>query len=112
MTLELKVGDKVIYPNHGLAVIENINERSMGEQNVCFYNLRIASNNSLIMIPIQAVQSVGLRKIISDKEVRKLFHPSGKRLRPKPIPDKNERAQGLWSLLKKPESVFEKSNFL
>ena len=73
MTPELKVGDKVIYPNHGLAVIENINERPMGEQQVRFYNLRIASNNSLIMIPIQAVNNVGLRKIISDKEVRKLY---------------------------------------
>jgi len=73
MTPELKIGDKVIYPNHGLAVIENINIRDLGEEKIRFYNLRICSNNSLIMIPIEAVRTVGLRKIISDKEVQKLY---------------------------------------
>ena len=73
MSPELRVGDKVIYPNHGLAIIENINERPMGDINICFYNLRIAANNSLVMIPIDAVKNVGLRKVISTKEVRKLY---------------------------------------
>src|SRR5574341_793279 len=70
---EMKVGDKVIYPNHGLAVIENINERLIGEMNMRFYNLRIYSNNSRVMIPTSAIQTVGLRKVISDKEVLKLY---------------------------------------
>jgi len=73
MTPELKIGDKVIYPNHGLAVIENINERNLGDQNVQFYNLRIYSNNSLIMIPIEAIHNVGLRKIITSREVNRLY---------------------------------------
>jgi len=73
MIPELRIGDKVVYPNHGLAVIENINERSLGGQNIQFYNLRIFSNSSLVMIPKTAVQTVGLRKIINDKEVNKLY---------------------------------------
>ena len=70
---ELRIGDKVIYPNHGLAVIENINERYTGDGSVLFYNLRICANNSLVMIPMEAVQKVGLRRIISTREVNKLF---------------------------------------
>ena len=73
MAPELRIGDKVVYPNHGLAVIENINERSMGDLKIQFYNLRIFSNSSLVMIPKNAVQTVGLRKIINDKEVIKLY---------------------------------------
>ena len=74
MTSDLRVGDKVIYPNHGLAVIENINDKHIvGELNMRFYNLRIASNNSLVMIPFGAVKSVGLRKVINEKEVNKLY---------------------------------------
>lgn len=73
MIPELRIGDKVVYPNHGLAVIENINERILGGQNIWFYNLRIFSNSSLVMIPKTAVQTVGLRKIINDKEVLKLY---------------------------------------
>src|SRR5687768_217558 len=73
MFSELKIGDKVIYPNHGLAIIENINERNIGERKIQFYNLRIFANNSRVMIPFEAVSSVGLRKIISQKEVNKLY---------------------------------------
>jgi len=69
----MKVGDKVIYPNHGLAVIENINERIIGELSMQFYNLRIYANNSRVMIPTTAIQTVGLRKVITDKEVNKLY---------------------------------------
>jgi CarD family transcriptional regulator, regulator of rRNA transcription len=70
---ELKVGDKVVYPNHGLAIVENINKRDLGERNTQFYQLRICSNNSLIMIPTEGLGTVGLRKIINDKEVNKLY---------------------------------------
>jgi CarD family transcriptional regulator len=74
LIFEFKVGDKVVYPNHGIAIVENINERSVGDcaiQQV--YQLRICSNNSLVMIPTDGIKTVGLRKIISDKEVNKLY---------------------------------------
>ena len=73
MTRDFKIGDKVIYPNHGLAVVENINDRDLGDRQVSFYHLRICSNNSIIMIPTEGVRPVGLRKVISDKEVNKLY---------------------------------------
>lgn len=38
-----------------------------------FYQLRLCSNNSLVMIPTNGIRQVGLRKIISDKEVNKLY---------------------------------------
>jgi CarD family transcriptional regulator len=66
---DLKKGDKVVYPNHGLAVVETVNESDLGE----FYQLRIVSNNSLIMIPMDGIDTVGLRKIINSREVTKLY---------------------------------------
>jgi CarD family transcriptional regulator len=70
---DFKVGDKVVYPNHGIAVVENINDRSVGDRSMRFYQLRICSNNSLVMIPTDGIRHVGLRKVISDKEVNKLY---------------------------------------
>ncbi len=70
MLVDLRIGDKVIYPNHGLAVIENINTGNDGNRTV---NLRIYSNNSRVMIPFETMRNVGLRKIISQKEVNKLY---------------------------------------
>ena len=72
-TSEFKIGDKVVYPNHGIAIVENIYERAVGDQAMEFYQLRISSNNSLVMIPVDGILQVGLRKIISDKEVNKLY---------------------------------------
>ena len=73
-TSDFKIGDKVVYPNHGIAVVENIYERAVGEQaSQQFYQLRISSNNSMVMIPVDGIRQVGLRKIISDKEVNKLY---------------------------------------
>ena len=73
ITSEFRVGDKVVYPNHGIAVVENINDRSVGESSMKFYQLRLSSNNSLVMIPTTGIRQVGLRKIISDREVNKLY---------------------------------------
>ena len=70
---EFRVGDKVVYPNHGIAVVENINDRSVGDSSMKFYQLRLSSNNSLVMIPTNGIRLVGLRKIINDREVNKLY---------------------------------------
>jgi CarD family transcriptional regulator len=70
---DFKIGDKVVYPNHGIAVIENINERDLGGKKVAFYQLRLCANNSLVMIPTDGINAVGLRKIITSKEVNKLY---------------------------------------
>src|SRR5262249_34022564 len=70
---DFKIGDKVVYPNHGIAVIENVNERDLGGKKVAFYQLRLCANNSLVMIPTDGINAVGLRKIITSKEVNKLY---------------------------------------
>ena len=70
---DFKVGEKVVYPNHGIAVVENINDRSVGDRTMQFYQLRLCSNNSLVMIPREGLAHVGLRKVINDKEVLKLY---------------------------------------
>jgi CarD family transcriptional regulator len=73
MTTVFRIGDKVVYPNHGIAVIENVNERDLGGRKVKFYQLRLNANNSTVMIPTDGIMIVGLRKIINDKEVNKLY---------------------------------------
>ena len=58
--LEFKVGDKVVYPNHGVGVIEQVALRSIGEVESSFYCLRILSTDSTVMVPVQNTQTVGL----------------------------------------------------
>ena len=66
--MEFKVGDKVVYPNHGVGVIEQVARRSIGEENASFYCLRILSTDSTVMVPVDNTQAVGLRKVLTRRQ--------------------------------------------
>ena len=71
--MQFKVGDKVIYPNHGLGVIEQVSNQSISGQQIQFYQLRLQENNSTVLIPIQNANMIGLRRIIDRREVKDLL---------------------------------------
>ena len=71
MTFE--VGDKVIYPNHGLGIVERIEEKTILGTTCGFYHLRIVANETTVLVPVSNVDGVGLRRAISDDEVERLF---------------------------------------
>jgi len=71
--VQFKVGDKVVYPNHGLGIIEQIEKRSIGEKVEEFLRLRIVGNDSMVMVPRGNTANVGLRPIVSRKEIENVF---------------------------------------
>jgi len=68
-----KKGDLAVYPAHGVGIIEKIETKEISGCRQDFYIIRILDNNMKIMVPTQNVDSVGLREIIGQKEVRKLY---------------------------------------
>jgi CarD family transcriptional regulator len=68
-----KVGDKVVYPAHGVGEIEAIRSQSISGTQKRFYTLRILDSDMKIMIPVDNVQSVGLRRIIDKQMVAKVY---------------------------------------
>jgi CarD family transcriptional regulator len=68
-----QVGDKVIYPNHGLGIVERIEEKTILGTTCGFYHLRIVANDTTVLVPVSNVDGVGLRRAISDDEVERLF---------------------------------------
>jgi CarD family transcriptional regulator len=71
--VDFKVGDKVIYPNHGVGVIEEVLQASAGDIAQNFFRLRIVSNGSTVLIPTANTTHVGLRKVLTRKDVDKVF---------------------------------------
>ena len=71
--MTFQIGDKVIYPNHGLGVIEGIEEKTILGTTCGFYHLRIAANDTTVLVPLNNVEGVGLRRAIADGEVDRLF---------------------------------------
>ena len=71
--MTFQVGDKVIYPNHGLGIVERIEEKTILGTTCGFFHLRIVSNDTTVLVPVANVDNVGLRKAIDDDEVNRLF---------------------------------------
>ncbi len=68
-----KIGDKAVYPAHGVGIIEDIKCKVISGSKRTFYVMRILDKDMTIMIPTDNVESVGLREIINKKEVPKVF---------------------------------------
>jgi CarD family transcriptional regulator len=68
-----KVGQKVVYPNHGIGTIEQIEQKQIGSTSLPFYTLRLASNNSIVLVPVANANEVGLRSPISSAECEMLL---------------------------------------
>src|SRR5437868_9595846 len=68
-----RIGDKVVYPNHGVGIIEQISSRTIGANVERFYLLNIKSSSLKVMVPFQNVGSVGLRRVIRNGDVQKIL---------------------------------------
>jgi CarD family transcriptional regulator len=67
------IGDKVVYPNHGVGVIEQISSRAIGANIERFYLLNIKASSLRVMVPCQNAGSVGLRRVVKNGEVQKVL---------------------------------------
>ncbi len=67
------VGQKVVYPNHGVSVVEEISSSTFDDVEQTFYHLRLLSNNSKVMVPTENLDLVGLRPLGSEQAIRNLF---------------------------------------
>jgi CarD family transcriptional regulator len=62
--MEFKLNEKVVYPNHGVGVIEQISYGYLNGRSERYYMLRILSSGLKVMVPQSNVENVGLRPII------------------------------------------------
>ena len=70
---EFRVGEKVVYPAHGVGVIEEVESRKHSGTEIQFYTLRIIDTDMKIMIPTAKADAVGLRRVIGKEMVSKVY---------------------------------------
>ena len=71
--MELNIGQKVAYPNQGVCLVENIEDKQIGENQMSFYSLRVLSDNSTIFVPMANAEAVGIRPIIGSRQYKILM---------------------------------------
>jgi CarD family transcriptional regulator len=74
VSVDFQVGEKVIYPNHGIGVVESIQTRPTPAGKISLYQLRILGNDSRVWVPQQNADGVGLRHVITASDARKIFN--------------------------------------
>ncbi len=68
-----KIGDLAVYPAQGVGVIEAIEKKEIMGCTQLFYIMKILGNSMIIMIPTGGAESVGLRCVISEKEIPRVY---------------------------------------
>ncbi len=71
--MTFRVGDKVVYPHHGAAVIERLEEKELFGEAREYYILKLAYGELTLMVPTDATDEVGLRQVTPAKEVPKVL---------------------------------------
>jgi CarD family transcriptional regulator len=71
--MTFQVGEKVVYPNHGVATIENISSRAFMGHYERFYLLRLTYNSLTVMVPFSHVDDLGLRKVTRNNEIARVI---------------------------------------
>jgi CarD family transcriptional regulator len=73
MNHDFHIGDKVVYPNHGVGIVEQISSRTIGSMVEKFYMLHIKSSNLKVTVPFHNVEAVGLRRVIRSNDINQIL---------------------------------------
>ncbi len=68
------IGDKVVYPMHGAGIIEGIEEKEILGEKKKYYIMRMPIGDMNIMIPVDSIDKIGVRQIISREEIDKVIN--------------------------------------
>lgn len=72
-----KIGDNVVYPMHGAGVIEAIEEREVLGERQKYYIMALPIGDMKVMIPMNSVEEIGLRQVIDDEGVKRVYEILG-----------------------------------
>ena len=72
--MTFNVGETVVYPNHGAAVIEDVETRTIKGEEKLYLVLRILGQNDLVVrVPANNLDLVGVRDVVDDEGLEKVF---------------------------------------
>jgi CarD family transcriptional regulator len=67
--MDFHIGDKVVYPNQGVGIIEQVSSCNVTGQPEMFYQLKLSSSSMRVMVPTTNVTNIGLRRVTKSREI-------------------------------------------
>jgi CarD family transcriptional regulator len=71
--MEFQVGEKAVYPGHGVGVVTDIQKFVIEDVVSEVYVLRILDNGLTISVPLQNASALGMRRVMNDEQVKKAY---------------------------------------
>ena len=68
--LSFDVGDYVVYPKHGVGRVVELQKEEIAGMQLELYVLRFEKERMTLRVPVNKVESIGMRKLSSDKTLR------------------------------------------
>ena len=84
----MNIGDKVVYPMHGAGEITGVEENEVGGVVSSYYIFRLPMGSLKLMLPVDKVDEVGLRELISPAQVEQVVEI---------LKAETEQIQGSWN---------------
>ena len=72
--MQFKVGDKAVYPGHGLGKITSIETKEISGAKQKFYSILLSNSDMKIMIPENRMRQAGLRTLITRKTAEEVLN--------------------------------------
>ena len=106
MKQQFAVGDKAVYPAHGVAEVMALEQRDIGGNNFSVYVLKVLETGLKIILPTSNAVAVGLRDLITAKQVKEVYSILKSRDIPRDTQTWNRRQREYMEKIKT-GSVFE-----
>ncbi|MFW6138950.1 MAG: CarD family transcriptional regulator [Spirochaetota bacterium] len=66
-----EVGQKVVYPLHGVGVINSIEDRIVLGEKRSYYIIKLSISDMTVMIPVSKSEELGLRQVVTNDDVNR-----------------------------------------
>ncbi|MDP3972912.1 MAG: CarD family transcriptional regulator [Candidatus Nanopelagicales bacterium] len=71
--MSFSIGDTVVYPHHGAALIESIEQRTVKGEELEYLVLRVAQGELTVRVPADRVDLVGVRDVVDKEGLERVF---------------------------------------
>lgn len=67
------IGDKSVYPAHGVANVVAVEHKKIGSEEIAFYHLQVVGSGLKIIVPVNKAEENGMRSVASPEEIAEMF---------------------------------------
>jgi len=85
---EFKIGDKVVYPSHGVGEIINLESQTIADIKLEVYVISFPHDKMTLRVPVSRVKISGLRTLVNKNDINKVYNI---------LNGKPKRGNKMWS---------------